>query len=51
MNEVIDNIVFQNVTTAVPEPATWAMMLMGFGAIGFGLRRRKQMELTFARAA
>ena len=25
---------------AVPEPATWAMMLFGFGAIGVGLRRR-----------
>ena len=25
----------------VPEPATWAMMLLGFGAIGIGLRRRK----------
>lgn len=25
---------------AVPEPATWAMMLMGFGAIGISLRRR-----------
>ena len=25
---------------AVPEPATWAMMLVGFGAIGFTLRRR-----------
>jgi hypothetical protein len=24
----------------VPEPATWAMMLLGFGAIGFALRRR-----------
>lgn len=29
------------VTAAVPEPATWAMMLFGFGAIGFGMRRRK----------
>lgn len=26
---------------AVPEPATWAMMLLGFGAIGFGMRRRR----------
>lgn len=25
---------------AVPEPATWAMMIMGFGAIGGTLRRR-----------
>jgi hypothetical protein len=26
---------------AVPEPATWAMILFGFGAIGSALRRRK----------
>lgn len=26
--------------SAVPEPATWAMMLLGFGMTGFGLRRR-----------
>ncbi|NTZ43936.1 PEP-CTERM sorting domain-containing protein, partial [Altererythrobacter sp. SALINAS58] len=25
---------------AVPEPTTWAMMLFGFGAIGFAMRRR-----------
>lgn len=24
----------------VPEPSTWAMMLVGFGAIGFAMRRR-----------
>ena len=26
--------------TSVPEPATWAMMLVGFGAVGYGMRRR-----------
>ncbi|MDR6126400.1 hypothetical protein QE361_002754 [Sphingomonas sp. SORGH_AS802] len=26
---------------AVPEPATWAMMLVGFAMIGSTLRRRK----------
>lgn len=29
-------------TTAVPEPATWATMLLGFGAIGFAARRRRK---------
>jgi len=27
---------------AVPEPATWAMMLVGFGVVGFSLRRRRR---------
>lgn len=27
---------------AVPEPGTWAMMLFGFGAVGFGMRRRNK---------
>lgn len=26
---------------AVPEPATWMMMILGFGAVGFGMRRRR----------
>ncbi len=34
-------------TTAVPEPAVWAMMLVGFGAMGATMRRRK-VSLTFA---
>ena len=29
---------------AVPEPATWAMMLAGFGAIGTTLRMRRRSE-------
>ena len=31
---------------AVPEPATWAMMLLGFGAIGFAMRRRRSPPLA-----
>jgi len=33
--------------TAVPETATWAMMLGGFGLMGAAMRRRK-VNLTFA---
>ncbi|WP_205012854.1 DVUA0089 family protein [Sphingomonas panacisoli] len=33
---------------AVPEPATWAMMLMGFGAIGGALRRRPAVRVRYA---
>lgn len=29
------------VAAAVPEPATWGMMLLGFGAMGFRMRRKK----------
>lgn len=29
---------------AVPEPATWAMMIVGFGAVGASLRRRRAMD-------
>jgi hypothetical protein len=36
---------------AVPEPSTWAMMLVGFGAVGFAMRRRRQTELTIRQAA
>lgn len=32
------NLTFQ--VAPVPEPGTWAMMLLGFGAIGFAMRRR-----------
>ena len=27
---------------SVPEPSTWAMMLMGFGAAGYAMRRRRR---------
>ena len=31
---------------AVPEASTWAMMMVGFGMMGFGLRRRKSNVKT-----
>lgn len=31
----------QITATAVPEPATWALMILGFGAIGFAMRSRR----------
>jgi hypothetical protein len=30
------------ITSGVPEPSTWAMFLLGFGAIGWTLRRRRE---------
>lgn len=32
--------------SAVPEPSTWGMMLLGFGAIGFAMRRRRTPALV-----
>lgn len=34
--------------SAVPEPATWGMMLLGFGAVGFSLRRRRLPNMAQA---
>jgi hypothetical protein len=31
---------YEPLTRTVPEPATWAMMMLGFGAVGTVLRRR-----------
>ena len=32
------------ISGAVPEPATWAMMIGGFGMIGFAMRRRNAVK-------
>lgn len=34
-------------TAAVPEPASWTMMIGGFGMIGGALRRRSRVRLAF----
>jgi hypothetical protein len=38
------------VPSAVPEPSTWALMLLGFGAIGGSLRRARRREAKLERA-
>ncbi len=38
----VDNIVIG--PSAVPEPAAWALMLAGFGALGVKLRRRRTLR-------
>ena len=35
---IIDNVSLD--ISAIPEPASWAMMIAGFGLVGLGLRRR-----------
>jgi len=37
--------------SAVPEPATWAAMLLGFGLLGASMRRRAAASRRFARTA
>lgn len=39
----LNNLQIASATTgAVPEPTTWAMMLIGFGGMGVALRRRRK---------
>ncbi|MCG2633253.1 PEPxxWA-CTERM sorting domain-containing protein [Bradyrhizobium sp. WYCCWR 13023] len=39
---------FQNIQGAVPEPSTWAMMLLGFAGIGFMVYRREPKPASTA---
>lgn len=36
-----DAVLYAGATTAVPEAATWAMMIAGLGVVGASMRRRK----------
>lgn len=42
---VLDNLTIGN---AVPEPATWAMMILGLGMVGAAARRRRQIRVVNA---
>jgi len=39
---------FRLVTGGVPEPSTWAMMLGGFGALGYAMRRRQKVAFSMS---
>lgn len=41
----------EDVASAVPEPGTWMLMIMGFGAIGFALRRRRTVAANQSASA
>jgi len=45
----LDNfsVTANNANGAVPEPTTWAMMLVGFGAVGGALRSRRKATLRY----
>ncbi len=43
-------VFFGDVVTAVPEPGTWALMLVGFGFVGHAMRRKKA-KMPHAQAA
>jgi hypothetical protein len=52
---VANQIVFDDVTfgsstpgPGVPEPATWAMLITGFGLVGGAMRRRQSVSVTYA---
>ena len=38
-----DNLTVTTAVASVPEPATWAMMMLGFGALGAVMRRRPKV--------
>jgi len=41
----IDNLAVQS---GVPEASTWAMMIVGLGAVGMGMRRKRNVAVSFA---
>jgi hypothetical protein len=43
----VRQIRLDDVTAAVPEPATWAMMILGFAGVGFMAYRRKNHRSAF----
>jgi len=46
---ILDNVVLRVESPAVPEPATWMMMIAGFAMVGRAMRRRRPVaRVTYA---
>lgn len=52
LDRKVDSFKLQSVTyhipTVVPEPSTWAMLIVGMGVVGGSLRRRSKARLSIA---
>jgi len=46
-----NSITLAGSTPSVPEPATWGLMLLGFGGMGFALRRGRRRNATLMQIA
>ncbi|WP_165927189.1 PEPxxWA-CTERM sorting domain-containing protein [Sphingomonas sp. BK235] len=44
----LEGTVFSPAVAAVPESSTWVMMIVGMGAVGWALRRRRKMAVQFS---
>lgn len=48
-NTGIDNLVAETgMVGVIPEPSTWALLILGFGAVGGALRSRKRLAVRYA---
>ena len=45
IGNILDNV---NLATAVPEPATWAVMMFGFGGLGAAMRNKRRKPAVSA---
>lgn len=48
LNTGWDNIRIVGYEAAIPEPASWALMIAGFGLVGGALRRRRGFASALA---
>jgi hypothetical protein len=49
-NYFVDDLSITTVARAVPEPSTWAMMILGFAGIGFMAYRRRNQGAALSAA-